>query len=247
MDNNDYTKIERHPKSADFRRAGMQKLKGNWSLSLLVALVWIVILFAINFILKNFLSPIIEPLGVIILWPLLAGMLTFFLGVSRSEEKGFVTLFYMFRSPNKFFKSLAISFLVQLGTAIGCIFLVFPGLWFAYTFSQSINIFIDNNEIGVIEAMKESARIMKGEKWNLFKLQISFIGWWILLFVVAIIVAMVIGLSLSSNLFAPVVIATSTIVIMIIGMTWLFPYFITTILTFYNFVKSQNYKNDDAI
>jgi len=41
-------------------------------------------------------------------------------------------------------------------------------------------ILADNPNIGAREALSESKRLMKGEKWNLFVLQLSFMGWTIL-------------------------------------------------------------------
>ena len=41
-------------------------------------------------------------------------------------------------------------------------------------------VMIDNPEYGVLQAMKESKKIMKGHKMDLFLLWLSFIGWGIL-------------------------------------------------------------------
>ena len=37
-----------------------------------------------------------------------------------------------------------------------------------------------NPELSVVDVLKESARIMKGHKFELFVLQLSFLGWMIL-------------------------------------------------------------------
>ncbi|MGL4656548.1 MAG: DUF975 family protein [Sarcina sp.] len=235
MENNDYGYIKEHPRSADFRREGLRRLKGNWPIALLISLVWIVVSMALVTTLKLIGGNIIEQLSFIIIWPLSAGMLTIFLGISRGRKEKFGTLFCMFTSPSRFFKSIAITFLVALGTVIGMILLILPGLWFSYTFSQSLVVFLDNNEIGIIEAMKESMRIMKNEKWNLFKLQITFIGWWILVCVGVSILTTVIVVSGGPLLMA----SFGASIGMIIGITWLAPYFFMSIISFYNFIKKQ--------
>ena len=43
--------------------------------------------------------------------------------------------------------------------------------------SMTFYIRADHPEYSVTEAMGESARLMKGNKWRLFKLYFSFIGW----------------------------------------------------------------------
>lgn len=49
-----------------------------------------------------------------------------------------------------------------------------------YRYAMSFYALVDNPNMGVMDALRESARMMKGNKWRLFCLQISFIGWSIL-------------------------------------------------------------------
>lgn len=51
---------------------------------------------------------------------------------------------------------------------------------FTYMVTQTTYIIIEKENIGIIEAMKLSAKIIKGNKWKYFVLQLSFIGWAIL-------------------------------------------------------------------
>lgn len=46
--------------------------------------------------------------------------------------------------------------------------------------SQTIYLMIDNDNIRVLDAMSTSMHYMKGNKWRLFKLYLSFIGWMLL-------------------------------------------------------------------
>lgn len=50
----------------------------------------------------------------------------------------------------------------------------------AYRYSMSFYALVDNPDMGVLDAMRESQHMMKGNKWRLFCLQLSFIGWSIL-------------------------------------------------------------------
>lgn len=53
-------------------------------------------------------------------------------------------------------------------------------LWKTYQYSMHYFIIAENDNIGVIDALKVSRRMTKGYKWNLFVLDISFFGWFIL-------------------------------------------------------------------
>ena len=50
----------------------------------------------------------------------------------------------------------------------------------AYRYSMSFYALVDNPAMGVTDALRESKRMMKGNKWRLFCLHWSFIGWGIL-------------------------------------------------------------------
>ena len=63
--------------------------------------------------------------------------------------------------------------IISIGTAL----LAFPGLIAFYAYCMSPYIMVDNPEMSAKEAMKASRAMMKGNKWKLFCLTFSFIGW----------------------------------------------------------------------
>lgn len=52
-----------------------------------------------------------------------------------------------------------------------------PGIIKAYSYSMSYFVLTDHPELSANEARKRSMQLMRGKKWKLFCLQISFIGW----------------------------------------------------------------------
>lgn len=50
-------------------------------------------------------------------------------------------------------------------------------VWIIYRYAFVSTILAEYPEIGVIDAFRSSANLMRGNKWRLFCLQISFIGW----------------------------------------------------------------------
>lgn len=54
---------------------------------------------------------------------------------------------------------------------------IIPGIIAGYSYSMMHYVMADNPGIGASEAIAESKRLMKGNKWRLFCLRLSFIGW----------------------------------------------------------------------
>lgn len=59
--------------------------------------------------------------------------------------------------------------------------LIIPGIVLGLAYSQVLFIRAENPDMGIIESLRESRRIMKGNKSALFILQLSFIGWSLLI------------------------------------------------------------------
>lgn len=65
-------------------------------------------------------------------------------------------------------------------TFLWSLLLIIPGIIKSYSYSMSCFIMAENPEMSAKEAMEVSMQMMKGNKWRLFCLQLSFIGWGIL-------------------------------------------------------------------
>jgi uncharacterized membrane protein len=70
--------------------------------------------------------------------------------------------------------------LTYLCMFIGILLLFVPGIIVALMLSQTSFILKDQPELSAIEAIKQSADMMKGHKMDLFLLWLSFIGWMLL-------------------------------------------------------------------
>lgn len=82
-------------------------------------------------------------------------------------------------------KSLIVYFIEILWSVL----LIVPGVIMHYAYAMTFHIMYDKNsapgynrakDISTIEAMKLSKELMRGNKWRLFCLRISFIGWYLL-------------------------------------------------------------------
>jgi len=106
---------------------------------------------------------------------LTSGLTVYSLAAVHKNEPCFGNLLDGF-SP----RIIAIDLLTLIITALGYIFLVVPGSILFYAYRQAIYIAADCPEKGVIQCMRESRLAMRGHKFQLFKLDLSLIGWHIL-------------------------------------------------------------------
>jgi uncharacterized membrane protein len=92
------------------------------------------------------------------------GLIAFYLRANDNVEQ--VTLHALWH-PHPFWKFFAATLLVGIGTVLGLLLLIVPGIIFLMMFLFTTFLVIDRN-LGPIEAMKESRRITHGHRWKLF-------------------------------------------------------------------------------
>ena len=71
-------------------------------------------------------------------------------------------------------------FFRDLFTVLWTLLLVIPGIVKAYEYMMIPYLLADNPQMTKEEAFAESKRMMKGQKWKAFVLDLSFIGWYLL-------------------------------------------------------------------
>jgi uncharacterized membrane protein len=106
--------------------------------------------------------------------PFALGFAGYFLKRVRGGEIAVKNIFDGF---SRFFQGFLTMFFMALFTALWSLLLIIPGIIKGYGYSMAFYIMYDNPEIKPLEALKKSQIMMKGYKWKLFFLQLSFIGW----------------------------------------------------------------------
>lgn len=101
---------------------------------------------------------------------ILGGLLLAVIGIGCLAP-GYICIMVGSASDQPF--ALIMGILLWLGGMIGYIVLAFNYALINY-------LFLDNPQMGVLEAYKESARMMKGNKGRMFYIFLSFIGWSVL-------------------------------------------------------------------
>jgi len=72
---------------------------------------------------------------------------------------------------------LAIMVMTGLAVFVGSVLFVVPGLILAYRYRLAVYVMYDNPELGAFACMKKAAKLSRGHKMRIFKLDLSFLGW----------------------------------------------------------------------
>lgn len=94
---------------------------------------------------------------------------------SRSSKSTFTQLFYGFK--NNYMSTALSMFLTELFTSLWTLLFIIPGIIKGLQWSQVGYILAENPEITGARAREISTMMTDGEKWDIFVLQLSFIGW----------------------------------------------------------------------
>ncbi len=105
------------------------------------------------------------------------GFLLFALNTVRGAGAAYGNLLDGF---GQLWRVLLLQIVSALFIALWSLLLFVPGIVAAYRYSMAYYILLDHPEYGVMDCLRESKRITQGRKWELFKLDLSFLGWMLL-------------------------------------------------------------------
>lgn len=106
-----------------------------------------------------------------------AGYYCYCFGILRREEMPYESLFDAFPFAGKV---ILLSIVEGVFIFLWSMLFVIPGIIAAYRYSFAMLNLCENPELGVMEALNLSKRQTNGYKMQLFLLQLSFIGWYLL-------------------------------------------------------------------
>ena len=158
-------------KAKDFRQSAWQSLSGKWGVCVLIFLIFDLISAACAGGSYIGLGAVI---GLIIMGPMTVGLSTVSLNVARGKE---VEIGMLFKGFNDFTRALVLYITNNILIMLWSFLLFIPGIIKSFAYSMSYFILIDNPDMSANDARKKSMEMMKGNKWRLFCLEFSFIGW----------------------------------------------------------------------
>lgn len=81
---------------------------------------------------------------------------------------------------NNYLNGVKVMFLKGLYTFLWSLLFIIPGIIKSYEYRMIPYLLAENPDMTAAEAFAESKRMMDGQKWNAFVLDLSFIGWYLL-------------------------------------------------------------------
>ncbi len=145
------------------------------------------------------------------------GIAVMFLKRARNNDGGRMDISDIFAAKDCVANSLLLGLLRNIFICLWSLLFLIPGIIKAYSYSMSSFILADHPEYDWNTCLTESRKMMKGHKWQLFCLRLSFIGW----------------LLLSAVTFG-------------IAALWVAPYIQASVANFYEDVKAQPAIEDGA-
>jgi uncharacterized membrane protein len=152
-------------KNRELRTLARSQLHGSWLAAVGVVFVYTIILGVSG---VAWVGPLI------LTGPLTLGFWGYFSRKARGESAKLENLFDGFKLfGTSFLLYLLESIFIVLWTCL----LLIPGIVKCFSYSMAYFILRDNPDIGALEAITRSRKMMKGYKGKLFGLCLSFIGW----------------------------------------------------------------------
>jgi uncharacterized membrane protein len=173
---------------AELKAKAKESLSGKWGDAIVITIVFLIISSAIS-VLCSRLFPgenadvynstnLIGSLIELVLTGLFAfGYMSFFLKLSRDED---VEVNELWSKTSMIGTFIIAVILISLFTTLWTLLFIIPGIIAAYSYQMTLYILLDNPDMKVMDAIKESKEMMKGHKMEFFILQLSFLGWLIL-------------------------------------------------------------------
>lgn len=141
--------------------------------------------------------PMIVGIGLVLLVVRIAlggvlelGRATYSMNLIDGSQAEFADLFTGF---HRFYDALIMNVLAILAVIGGFLLFVIPGVMLSCAYAMAPYILAENPDISGVEALRRSRQMMKGHKWELFWLGLTFIGWSILASFVPILGSAVVG------------------------------------------------------
>lgn len=98
--------------------------------------------------------------------------------IARKAKAG--TIFSGF---DNIFRAILLHILQSIFISLWTMLFVIPGIIAAYRYSMSYYILVDDPKKSAMQCIKESSMMMRGNKWKLFCLQLTYMGWMILAYI----------------------------------------------------------------
>lgn len=108
---------------------------------------------------------------------LMLGLTMIYLNLAKGVSVDIARMFDGFQNVGP---CVILFLLTALYTFLWKLLFIIPGIIKGLSYSMGMYILAEHPEMSATQALDESKRMMRGHKWELFVLQLSFIGWFLL-------------------------------------------------------------------
>jgi uncharacterized membrane protein len=170
---------------SELKDRALNSLEGKWGSAAIFTLVYYVIIGLCGGF-STFIQDPSNPgpgtgvsslLAVLVELPLAWGFTVYFLDLVRQKP---VSMGYLARGFSDYVRIFLTILLMGIYICLWTLLLIVPGVIKAYSYSMTYYILKDNPELSYDAAINKSMEMMRGHKMELFLLDLSFLGWWIL-------------------------------------------------------------------
>lgn len=183
--------------SSDLRAQARRSLRGKWGVAVAVSFVMILLGGGVSIpgnssgdgVGSGYLESILDIrvlsvlltvgtvmtlIRIIIGGALTLGNDSFYTKLVKGGPVRFGDLFGYF---HQLWRGFCMQFVVNLFTVLWTLLFIIPGIVAGYSYAMVPYLMAEFQDLGVMDALRESKRIMKGNRFRLFCLRLSFIGW----------------------------------------------------------------------
>ena len=106
-----------------------------------------------------------------------AGLSLFAMNTLRKKE---ASLWNLLDGFGRFLPLLILLLMMRFLLSFWFSLLVIPAVFAWYRYRLAVYLLIDNPQLNPLQCILLSGRMMRGRKWEMFLLDLSFLGWWLL-------------------------------------------------------------------
>ena len=165
--------------SGNIRRLARQMLAGHWGTAILAILITEVVQ-RVPIMVIGRLFPSGAVIGIENLYsllvgaPLAMGLAIVLLKIARNRQTAPMEVFYGFEYLGK---AILLQLVMGLFIFLWTLLLIIPGIMAAYSYRYAFYILADDPRKGIMQCLNESKYLTRGNRGQMFILDVSFIGW----------------------------------------------------------------------
>ncbi|MGM9738064.1 MAG: DUF975 family protein [Candidatus Cryptobacteroides sp.] len=172
----------------EYKNSALRALSGNWAPALIATIVYLLVTYLLygalylpqlGIGLPSYASSGVSLVILLGFWPFMTGFenafrLLFETGDDRVLDNSFSLGF------GNWLHIVWGMLLTYIFIFLWALLFIIPGIVKSFSYAMTPYILVEHPEMSANQAIDESRRMMRGHKFDLFYLYLSFIGWWIL-------------------------------------------------------------------